>query len=132
MTISDKINPATFPGFELFNCDMKFGAKFNSYFSFLKKVFKLALIIPLSHLYIQVRFSMKLDKLEIQILNEWPYRKKNYILFAIGLLLIIIGYLVMAAGEVNSFQSLTLAPIMLFTGYIVIIPLALFWKDKKN
>tara|TARA_B100000029_G_scaffold177030_1_gene174359 strand:- start:227 stop:562 length:336 start_codon:yes stop_codon:yes gene_type:complete len=111
---------------------MKFGAKFNSYFSFLKKVFKLALIIPLSHLYIQVRFSMKLDKLEIQILNEWPYRKKNYILFAIGLLLIIIGYLVMAAGEVNSFQSLTLAPIMLFTGYIVIIPLALFWKDKKN
>jgi len=44
--------------------------------------------------------------------------------------LIIIGYFVMASGEVNSFQSLTLAPIMLFAGYIIFIPLALLYRDK--
>ena len=34
----------------------------------------------------------------------------------------------MATGTVNSFQSLTLAPIMLFLGYIIIIPA----KNKKE
>ena len=31
----------------------------------------------------------------------------------------------MATGEVNSFQSLTLAPILLFLGYIILIPISL-------
>ena len=75
---------------------------------------------------------MKLNKPEIQLFKGWPFGKINYILFAIGLLIIITGYMIMAAGEVNSFQSLTLAPIMLFTGYLIIIPLSLFWKDKKS
>ena len=36
----------------------------------------------------------------------------------------------MGNGEVNSFQSLTLAPIMLFIGYIIVIPASLFFRDK--
>jgi len=36
----------------------------------------------------------------------------------------------MAYGEVNSFQSLTLAPIILFIGYIILIPSALIYKDR--
>jgi hypothetical protein len=38
----------------------------------------------------------------------------------------------MANGTVNSFQSLTIAPIMLFTGYIIVIPAALIYRDKSN
>ena len=69
---------------------------------------------------------------EIQLFKGWSFGKINYVLFAIGLFLIITGYIIMASGEVNSFQSLTLAPVMLFTGYLVIIPLSLLWKNNKS
>jgi hypothetical protein len=36
----------------------------------------------------------------------------------------------MATGTVNSFQSLTLAPIMLFLGYIIFIPASLIYREK--
>ncbi len=48
------------------------------------------------------------------LFESWDFSNTNYVLFGIGLALIIMGYIIMAAGEVNSFQSLTLAPIMLF------------------
>ena len=60
----------------------------------------------------------------------WAFGKINYILFSVGLALVIFGYIFMATGEVNSFQSLTLAPIMLFLGYIVVIPVSLVYRDK--
>ncbi len=75
---------------------------------------------------------MKLNKPEIQLFKGWSFGKINYVLFAIGLFLIITGYMIMASGEVNSFQSLTIAPVMLFTGYLVIIPLSLLWKNNKS
>ena len=66
------------------------------------------------------------------LFESWDFSTTNYILFGIGLALIIVGYLVMAAGEVNSFQSLTLAPIMLFTGYIIVIPAGLIYREKSS
>ncbi len=62
----------------------------------------------------------------------WGFSKLNYFLFIIGLVTIFIGYIVMITGEVNSFQSLTLAPVLLFTGYIILIPLSLIVKGKEN
>lgn len=76
--------------------------------------------------------AKKSDSSEIHLFEGWAFGKKNYILFAVGLVTIAAGYIIMAAGEVNSFQSLTLAPIMLFAGYLVIIPLALVWKEKNR
>ena len=61
--------------------------------------------------------------------NNWPFNKKNYLLFGIGILVIILGYIIMAIGEVNSFKSVKLAPILLVIGYLVIIPLSIFYKD---
>ena len=66
------------------------------------------------------------------LFESWDFTTINYILFGIGLALIIVGYLVMAAGEVNSFQSLTLAPIMLFIAYIIVIPAALIYREKSS
>tara|TARA_Y100001970_G_C13987666_1_gene726529 strand:- start:55 stop:264 length:210 start_codon:yes stop_codon:yes gene_type:complete len=60
--------------------------------------------------------------------NNWPFKKINYLLFAIGILVIILGYVLMATGEVDSFQSIKLAPIILLIGYMVIIPLSIFYK----
>ncbi len=76
--------------------------------------------------------STNKQKNENPFLQGWTFTKINYILFGLGLLFIIAGYFVMAAGEVDSFQSLTLAPIMLFIGYIVLIPLALIIQQKKT
>ena len=50
-------------------------------------------------------------------------------LFGIGILVIILGYIIMATGDVNSFQSVKLAPVLLVIGYLVIIPLSIFYKD---
>ena len=68
----------------------------------------------------------------LHLFENWSFSSKNYLIFGIGLVLIILGYFIMVMGTVNSFQSLTLAPIMLFIGYIVIIPLALIYRDKSD
>ena len=65
------------------------------------------------------------------LFESWSFSTVNYYLFGIGLALIILGYIVMASGEVNSFQSLTVAPIILFVGYIILIPAALIYRDKN-
>lgn len=59
---------------------------------------------------------------------KWPYKTKNYVLFGAGVFVIIVGYLTMYLGEVDSFQSLVLSPLLLLIGYLVLIPYALFSK----
>ena len=66
---------------------------------------------------------------KIQLIDGWSFNKINYIIFFIGVLFIIFGYIIMATGTVNSFQSLTLAPIMLFLGYIILIPASLIYRE---
>ncbi len=65
------------------------------------------------------------------LFEGWAFGKINYILFSIGLALVIFGYIFMANGDVDSFQSLTLAPIMLFIGYIIVIPVSLVYREKR-
>ncbi len=55
-----------------------------------------------------------------------PFGRTNIILFAIGLLLVILGFVTLALG------SETLAPILLVLGYCVIIPMSVIWKDKSK
>ncbi len=76
---------------------------------------------------------MKHDHKEqhIHLIEGWAFTSKNYIIFAVGVLLIAGGYIVMATGETTSAQSVTIAPIMLFLGYIIVIPAALIYRDKK-
>jgi hypothetical protein len=54
----------------------------------------------------------------------------NYIIFGIGILTIIIGYLVMANGDTYSFRTLSLAPVILLIGYLIIIPIAILYRKK--
>jgi len=75
--------------------------------------------------------SDKKSNTGIHIFEGWAFGKINYILFTIGVVLLLVGYAAMATGSVNSFQSLTLAPILLFISYIIVIPLALVYRKKK-
>ena len=76
--------------------------------------------------------NKKKEEKNVHLLEGWTFSKKNYVLGGIGLATIIFGYVIMASGTVNSFRSLTLAPIMLFIGYLIIIPIALLYRDKKK
>ena len=38
----------------------------------------------------------------------------------------------MVTGETNSFQSLSLSPIILTIGYLVLIPASLMYKEKDS
>ena len=65
-------------------------------------------------------------------LESWDLSSLNYILFICGIITILLGYIIMATGEVNSFQSLNIAPLFLFFGYIILIPLSLIIESKDN
>ena len=62
----------------------------------------------------------------------WSLGIINYIIFFIGLLTIFAGYILMSQGEVYSFQSLNLAPILLFTGYLILIPVSLIIDPNQK
>jgi hypothetical protein len=56
--------------------------------------------------------------------------KKNYMIIGLGILLIIIGYILMAANSVDGFLPTVVAPILLVAGYCVVIPIGILIKDK--
>ena len=68
--------------------------------------------------------------------SQSPFRdywsKNNYLLIGLGLLTLIIGFLIMGQGEWDNPISLTVSPIVLLLAYIVIFPLAILYKKKKN
>ena len=67
-----------------------------------------------------------------KIPDTWTFTNITYIIFLIGLLMIFTGYITMANGEVYSNQSLIISPLMLFIGYIILIPFALLYKRKEK
>ncbi len=62
---------------------------------------------------------------------EWPFNKINYVLFGIGIISIIIGYVLIAYNPVDSMISTQIGPVILFLGYCVIIPIAIIYSPKK-
>ena len=62
------------------------------------------------------------------IFSSWDFNYKNYFLFCIGIVVILIGYLLMAFGETTSFISVKLSPIILIIGYCIIIPISIIYK----
>ncbi|MFQ5499238.1 MAG: hypothetical protein ACE5FH_06170 [Candidatus Zixiibacteriota bacterium] len=54
---------------------------------------------------------------------RWPFGRRNYILFAVALAVLVYGYVELGIG------SMTLAPLLLVIGYCVLIPAAILVKD---
>ncbi len=54
------------------------------------------------------------------------FTSANYWLFAIGIIIIIIGFITLKMG------SITLAPILLVFGYCVMIPIAIMYRAEKD
>ena len=85
-------------------------------------------IIFLQTTIIATNFAIMENKNKKTLQFSWPYKRKNYVLFGVGVFVIIVGYLIMYSGEVDSLQSLVISPLLLLAGYLVIIPMALLSK----
>lgn len=59
-------------------------------------------------------------------------KKNNLVLIAVGVLLLVVGFLCLATGPADNPVSLTVAPLILCLAYLVIIPLGILWKGKKD
>ena len=59
---------------------------------------------------------------------------KNLVLFLIGLVVLIIGFILVSIPPWDNPISLSVAPLVLLLGYLVIFPLAILYKkrDKRN
>jgi len=59
-----------------------------------------------------------------------PFEKRNYLLMVAGLVVVGIGYAIMAVEqEIDGFLSLYVSPLLLMAGYIEII-YAIVWRPK--
>ena len=58
--------------------------------------------------------------------------RKNIILIAIGVLLLVIGFLCLATGPADNPVSLTVAPLILVLAYLVVIPIGILFGGKKQ
>lgn len=61
-----------------------------------------------------------------------PFTSRNYILFAIAIAFLALGYIALAQGPADSFWSLTLAPILLVIGYLIFIPWAIIHSERNE
>ncbi len=61
-----------------------------------------------------------------------PFTKENYILFVIGLVVLIVGFKALETGPWNSAMSLTVGPILLVLAYCVIFPVAILYHHRRK
>jgi len=58
--------------------------------------------------------------------NGLGFTRLNYVLMAVGLALLVIGYIFLAVGDI------TVAPILLVLGYCVVIPAAILITGRSG
>ena len=58
------------------------------------------------------------------------WERTNYLLFGLGMLLIVLGFYFMSLGEWDSSSSLVVSPILLFLGFVVVMPASIFYRKK--
>ena len=66
------------------------------------------------------------------ILLDMGLTKQNLIIFIVGLISILIGYLALAVGDTYDTLSLVVGPIFLAIGYVVVIPVAILYRTKSD
>ena len=57
---------------------------------------------------------------------------KNVKVYYAAVAVVILGYIILSIGDAESFTSLTLGPIILVVGYLVVIPFALLAGVRKK
>lgn len=77
----------------------------------------------------KVNTSKTADKSNTAVQGDFIFGKQNYMLMALGVVVIIIGFFVMSGkDDIFSSTKLTVAPIIILTGFVIEI----FAIMKKN
>ena len=72
----------------------------------------------------------KAKKIESPFNAYW--RKRNFILLLLGLVVIIAGFIFMSMGQWDSFPSLFISPVLLVIGYLLILPASILYLKKEH
>lgn len=59
------------------------------------------------------------------------WERTNYLLFGLGMLLIVLGFYFMSLGEWDSSSSLVVSPILLFLGFVIVMPASILYRKKE-
>ncbi|MFQ5583288.1 MAG: hypothetical protein ACE5GL_02490 [Calditrichia bacterium] len=63
---------------------------------------------------------------------HFPLGKTNYTILIIAMVTLIVGYIFMGIPDnPDDFLTRTLSPIILVIGYLILIPVGLFYRDKR-
>ena len=61
-----------------------------------------------------------------------PFTRRNWLIFGVGVVAIIVGYVLLSIPPADGFWSLTAAPLLLVLGYCVILPVAILYRDAPG
>jgi general stress protein CsbA len=75
---------------------------------------------------------MKNKQKKPELFERLGLNRINFQIFLAGIITIILGYVSLALGDTNDVWSLTVGPILLVLGYVVLLPLALAYRRNKS
>lgn len=76
------------------------------------------------------RTKVSVKKSESPFKNYWS--TKNIILFSVGIVVLILGFILMNQYPWDNPLSLSFSPWVLLAAYLIIFPLSIFYKEKKS
>jgi hypothetical protein len=62
---------------------------------------------------------------------SFPLEKENFMIIGAGIILLIIGYVLMAQNSVSGFVPTVVSPIILVIGYCIVIPYGILKRPKS-
>lgn len=60
------------------------------------------------------------------------WTKPNFLFLISGIITLIVGFYLMSLGNWDNPVSLVASPILLAIGYLVLLPLSIFYRKKEN
>ena len=77
--------------------------------------------------------KIKEKKKQPEIHFRFPLTRSNFYIILLGIAMLVTGYILMAMPEdPDAFLTRTLAPVLLVIAYLIIIPIGLFYREKKE
>ena len=79
----------------------------------------------------KVKRSIKEVKKDVVHFRDY-WTTQNYVVLLIAIGFLIVGFILMSFGPWDNKISLSVAPVVLLIGYVVLIPLSIFFKMPKR
>jgi len=78
----------------------------------------------------KVKSKKQVSKLASPFKNYWI--KENYIIFGVGVAIVLIGFFLMTQEPWDNPLSLTVSPLVLLVAYLIVFPISILYRKKKH